>query len=222
MVGAESPRAQIRHAEAAIASSDDPKDPDNSFSWPNGGCVAILANTVAGIIGNVRSGDRTREIPVSLYITTYLTTSNMGPVFGASIFQYLSWRWRFLHRAYLDGRLLPSVSDRATGKPIPEARLYAAIIGGIVGNTGGMFEYAWTSYSSLPFIAPTIGLAMVGFGSNAVVISIVTYLLDAYAHFAGSAIGAVGLVENAFIAVLPLATQGLYNNLGHHWASFFC
>jgi hypothetical protein len=105
------------------------------------------------------------------------------------------------------------------GTPIPEARLYAAIIGGLVGNTGGMFVYAWTSYPSIPFIAPAIGLAMVGFGSNAVVISIVTYLLDAYAHFAGSAIAAVGLGENLFIAVLPLATQSMYTNLGYHWAS---
>ncbi|RAL08901.1 MFS general substrate transporter [Aspergillus homomorphus CBS 101889] len=313
-----------------------------------GGCVAILANTVAGVIGNIWSGDRARTLPISLYITIYMISSSIGPVVGASIFEYLSWRWigyieliwtgvlfpvfllafpetrasaiqskrarklgrtteaatelknetqgsagllirlsesikRPLYMLFTEsvvfvatlwsafslgtiyvftqsaeqvfnglygwnatqagyvqaaivigelfGFVLCQVCNRwyfasasrnpeIPGKPIPEARLYAAIIGGVLGNTGGMLIYAWTAYRSLPFIAPAIGLAMVGMGSTAVVISIVTYLLDAYAHLAGSAIAAVGLGENVFLALLPLATQSMYTTLGFHWASF--
>ncbi|KAF7116162.1 hypothetical protein CNMCM5793_004182 [Aspergillus hiratsukae] len=59
----------------------------------SGGCVAILANTVAGIISNVFVGNRARTVPMSMYITTYLVSSSMGPVVGASIYQFLSWRW---------------------------------------------------------------------------------------------------------------------------------
>ncbi|RAH71413.1 MFS general substrate transporter [Aspergillus aculeatinus CBS 121060] len=316
----------------------------------SGGCVAILANTVAGVIGNIWSGDRARTLPISLYITIYMTSSSMGPVLGAAIFQHLTWRWISYIELIWTGLLFPvfllafpetrpsaiqekrarklghgtgdtaakqttasptqktkiltrlgesikrpvtmlftesvvfvatlwsafglgtiyiftqsaeqvfnglygwnatqagyvqvaivvgelcgfvlclicnrwyfasaSRNHEVPGKPIPEARLYAALVGGLLGNTGGMLIYAWTAYPSIPFIAPTIGLAMVGMGSNAIVISIVTYLLDAYAHLAGSAIAAVGLGENLFLAFLPLATQSMYNTLGYHWASF--
>ncbi|KAE8136355.1 MFS general substrate transporter [Aspergillus pseudotamarii] len=315
----------------------------------SGGCVAILANTVAGVIGNIWSGERARTLPISLYITIYMASSSMGPVLGAAIFQHLSWRWigyieliwtgvlfpvfllafpetrasviqgqrarkadhstddtevkptpgtgetakllmrlsdsikrpimmlftesvvfvatlwsafslgtiyvftqsaeqvfnglygwnatqaGYIQAAIVVGELIGFViclicnrwyfasatrNQEIPGEPIPEARLYAAVIGGLLGNTGGMLIYAWTAYPSLPFIAPAIGLAMVGMGSNAVVISIVTYLLDAYAHLASSAIAAVGLGENLFLAILPLATQSIYNTLGYHWASF--
>ncbi|KAF7585391.1 hypothetical protein BBP40_011036 [Aspergillus hancockii] len=83
----------------------------------------------------------------------------------------------------------------------------------------GMFVYAWTSYSFLPWIAPAIGLAMVGAGTTCVVVSIAYYLVDAYSKYAGSAVGAIGLGENIFIAFLPLAAQSMYTNLGFQWAS---
>lgn len=59
-----------------------------------------------------------------------------------------------------------------------------------------MFLYAWTSYPFIPWIAPAIGLAMVGFGTTGVVVSITNYLADAYSKYAGSAVGAIGLGEN--------------------------
>jgi MFS family permease len=105
------------------------------------------------------------------------------------------------------------------GTPIPEARLYVSVVAGLVGVAGGMFVYGWTSYPSIPWIAPTIGLAMVGFGIDVVVISIADYIMDSYAKYAGSAIAAVVLGENVFSAFLPLATQSMYGNLGYRWAS---
>lgn len=103
--------------------------------------------------------------------------------------------------------------------PIPEARLYAAIVGGFFGVTGGMFVYAWAAYPSIHWIGITTGLCMVGFGTTAVVISIANYLVDAYAKYAASALGAVGFVENLSIAFLPLAAPALYTDLGFQWAS---
>lgn len=105
------------------------------------------------------------------------------------------------------------------GQPIPEARLYMSIIGGFVGMTGGMFVYAWTSYPYLPWIAPAIGLAMVGFGINVVIIAIADYITDAYSKYAASAVAAVAFGENIFSAFLPLAAQPMYTNMGYHWAS---
>jgi MFS family permease len=105
------------------------------------------------------------------------------------------------------------------GIPIPEARLYAAVLGGLSGGTGGMLVFGWTSLPLVPWIAPLIGLAMVGFGTTAIIVSNANYLIDAYSHYAASALGAVGLMENMTIAFLPLVTTAMYNNLGFNWAS---
>ncbi|KAL5335571.1 major facilitator superfamily domain-containing protein [Aspergillus crustosus] len=105
------------------------------------------------------------------------------------------------------------------GTPIPETRLYLAVAGGIIGMSGGMFVYGWTSYPYLPWIAPAIGLAMVGAGSMLVVTGVSDYITDAYSMYAGSAFGAVAAMENIFSAFFPLATQSLYGTLGLNWAS---
>ncbi|KOS44939.1 hypothetical protein ACN38_g4133 [Penicillium nordicum] len=110
-------------------------------------------------------------------------------------------------------------NTEAPGTPIPEARLHASIIGGFFGVTGGMFVYGWTSYTSIHWMAPTVGLAMVGFGTTAVIVGNANYLIDAYSKYAASALGAVGFVENISIAFLPLAAAAMYTNLGFQWAS---
>ncbi|KAJ0421160.1 major facilitator superfamily domain-containing protein [Aspergillus carlsbadensis] len=306
-----------------------------------GGCVAILANTAAGVIGNVWETEWARSIPVSLYIVGYMAGSSAGPVVGAVIFQFLSWRWigymqliwfgalfpvyyfffresradvilarRPLSKEDTEGRTenpanisfkdvitsatrpillfstepvlfvstlwssftvgtlflftqsveqvftdlygwsvhgtgyvqaaivigeclgwtLTFVSRKlyfasaarnteAPGTPIPEARLYMAVIGGVLGISGGMFMYAWTSYQHIPWIAPAISLAMVGAGSVLVVTGVSDYVVDAYSTYAGSAIGAVATGENLFSAFLPLATMSMYRTLGLNWAS---
>lgn len=105
------------------------------------------------------------------------------------------------------------------GTSIPEARLYPSVIGGFFGVIGGMLMYGWTSYSTIHWMAPIVGLVMVGFGTTAVVVSIANYLIDAYSKYAASALGAVGLVENASLAFLPLAATAMYSGLGFQWAS---
>ena len=311
----------------------------------SGGCVQLLSNAVAGMISNVFQGDRARSVPISLYVTTYLAATSMGPVVGSSILQFLSWRWigyieliwtgacfplfiialpesrgsvillakakRLRHEgkeaytaeelnhtplyqvivksvqrplymfctepvvfvatlwaafslgtiylftqsveqvygelygwdavqagyvqvAIVVGEILgwglsvysnrwyyasAARNTEVPGTPIPEARLYPSVIGGFFGVIGGMFMYGWTSYSTIHWIVPTIGLAMVGFGTTAVVVSIANYLIDAYSKYATSALGAVGLVENTSIAFLPLVSTVLYTDLRFQWAS---
>ncbi|RAK89225.1 hypothetical protein BO79DRAFT_146509 [Aspergillus costaricaensis CBS 115574] len=81
------------------------------------------------------------------------------------------------------------------------------------------FVYAWTSYSSLPWIAPTIGLTLVGAGSACVVTGVSDYVVDSYSQFPGSAMGAVAAGENIFSAMLPLASMSMYRVMGYQWAS---
>ncbi|PYH97624.1 putative MFS multidrug transporter [Aspergillus ellipticus CBS 707.79] len=306
----------------------------------SGGCVPLMSDAVAGIVSNVFRGDRARSIPISLYVTVYLASTSIGPVVGASILQFLPWRWiayleaiwtaalfpvlavglpesrgeailqnsekclrpeshNKIDRTHLHQVVIKSMSrplsmlctdlvvfvaalwaafslgtiyvftqsveqvykalygwdvvqagyvqvaivigeilgcalcistnrwyydsakrnTEVPSTPIPETRLYPSIIGGFFGVTGGMLVYGWTSYSSVHWIAPTVGLTMVGFGTTAVIIGNASYLIDAYSRYAASALGAVGLVENVSIAFLPLATPAMYTDLGFHWAS---
>jgi MFS family permease len=311
----------------------------------SGGCVPLMSDAVASIASNVFHGDQARTIPISLYVLVYLGATSLGPVVGASILQFLHWRWighielavtaalfpvffsclsesrgsvilrsksrnlqlqgievctaedaqrtslreavfrsllrplymlltesvvlvaavwaafilgtiylfthsvgqiyqelygwstvqtGYVQGAIVVGEILGTVLSLSTnhwyyssaarntevpGTPIPEARLYAAAIGGFFGVTGGMFVYGWAAYPSVHWVAITVGLTMVGFGTTAVVISIANYLIDAYSKYAASALAAVGLVENMAIAFLPLASSALYTNLGFQWAS---
>ncbi|KAF9884956.1 hypothetical protein FE257_000865 [Aspergillus nanangensis] len=304
----------------------------------SGGCVAILANTVAGVIGNLWETEWDRSVPVSLFILGYMAGSSIGPVMGAAIFQSLGWRWisymqliwfgalfpvfyfffyesrgsailaqrartkrgpeakslKLNYRGLIDSAKRPVIlvftepvlfvstlwsaftvgtlflftqsveqvfmelygwnvsqtgfvqcsivigecvgwslnfisrhlyfasasrNKETPGTPIPEARLYMAILGGVFGISGGMFTYAWTSYPDFPWIAPAISLGMVGAGSVLVVNGVSDYVVDAYSQYSGSAMGAVATGENLFSAFLPLATMSMYGRLGLQWAS---
>lgn len=165
--------------------------------------------------------------------TIYLFTESVREVYGL-LYGWTAVQAGFVQSAIVIGEILGAGLSLSTnlwyhasaarntecpGTPIPEARLYPAIIGGLFGVTGGMFVYGWAAYPSIPWIVVTIGLTMVGFGTTAVVVSIANYLIDAYSKYAASALAAVGLVENMSIAFLPLAASALYTKLGFHWAS---
>lgn len=104
------------------------------------------------------------------------------------------------------------------GKAVPEARLYFAVPGSLV-FTAGMFWYGWSSYSSVHWIVPTLGIGCVGLGIYEIYMAVVNYLADAYEKYAASALSAASLGRNTFGAFLPLASQALYTNLGFQWAS---
>ena len=105
------------------------------------------------------------------------------------------------------------------GVPIPEARLPLSIVASLIGLTGGLFWYAWSSFARVHWILPTIGLAIVGFGIMVIITTVSLYITDAYTKYAGSAIAAVVVGENMFAACLPLATKAMYTKLGFQWAS---
>nr|OQO19463.1 hypothetical protein B0A51_14405 [Rachicladosporium sp. CCFEE 5018] len=315
----------------------------------SGGCVSLLANTIASVIADVWETDEERSLPVGLYILMYLAGNTLGlPIFGG-VTQYLpTWRWIFYIQLIIYGSLLPffwyfiqetrssvilrrrakylrrttgqkiyteadldappilqvlaksasrplyllcteplliantlwsafcfgtvflftqstaivftslyeweeysvayvngavvigeifgwcatllstklylasaARNTECPGKPIPEARLYVSIFGSFFGVVGGMFVYAWTSYPTVPWIAPAIGLAMVGFGIQTVVSAVADYILDAYAAsgYAASAVSACAAGESLTAAFLPFATNAMYARLGLQWAS---
>ncbi|UPX16644.1 uncharacterized protein EKO05_0007034 [Ascochyta rabiei] len=105
------------------------------------------------------------------------------------------------------------------GNPLPEARLYLSIPASFVGLTGGLFFFAWSSFPDIPWIVPSIALGFVGFGMFLCTVALTTYIVDAYAKYAASAVAGVAFLENFMAAFLPLATQSMYRTLGFNWAS---
>jgi MFS family permease len=122
----------------------------------------------------------------------------------------------------VQNKIFSRAATAHAGQPntrLPEVRLYLSIPASFLGLAGGLFWYGWTSYSFLPWILPSIGLGLIGFGTMVVMQAIMMYITDAYAKYAGSASAAVCFGENIFAAFLPLAAISMYTNLGFHWAS---
>lgn len=104
------------------------------------------------------------------------------------------------------------------GIPIPESILHISIPSTVIGLSGGLFMYGWSTLGS-HWIVPTIGLTLIGYGIMTIVISASVYVTDSYAGYAASAIAAVAFGENTFAAFLPLAAKPMYIRLGYQWAS---
>ena len=82
-------------------------------------------------------------------------------------------------------------------------------------------DSAWTADPSITWVAPTVGLAMVGFSTQVVINGLADYVVDAYAPstFTASAVSGVAFAEDIFAAFLPLSTEPMYTSLGFPWAS---
>lgn len=104
------------------------------------------------------------------------------------------------------------------GKPEPEARITLVPIGGVLLPIG-LFVYGWTAEYNVHWIAPIIGLGIIGLGSIMIFMSTVLYLIDAFGVYAASALAANTLVRSLGGAFLPLAGLPLYENLGAGWGN---
>ncbi|KAH8078023.1 polyamine transporter [Filobasidium floriforme] len=106
-----------------------------------------------------------------------------------------------------------------TGTPNPEARWWISLYGIWLMPLGLMIS-AWTSYAYLPWIAPLIGFACVGFGFFCIINAILTYVVDGYGHYASSALAGVVFVRNIVGAIFPLFGRQMFERLGNQWALF--
>ena len=104
------------------------------------------------------------------------------------------------------------------GIPIPEARLYMSVPGTLLAVVGFLI-YGWTAYSDTHWMAPTVGIALVGCGSFLMAAAVAMYVSDCYSKYVASAFGGVSFGENLMAGLLPLSTRTMYTNLGPHWAS---
>ncbi|PYH95722.1 MFS transporter [Aspergillus ellipticus CBS 707.79] len=100
----------------------------------------------------------------------------------------------------------------------PEARLYFVCFEAVLMPIG-LFWFGWTSYSSIPWISPTLAIGCATMGIFAVYLAVFNYLADTYHRYASSAIAAQSCCRNLLGGVFPLVTNAMFTNLGYPGAS---
>ena len=106
------------------------------------------------------------------------------------------------------------IVEKHGGIAPPEARLPAAIVGGIALPVG-LFWFAWTNYPTLPWEASVAAGIPFGFGMVLVFLAVMNYLIDAYTIFAASALAANSVLRSCFGAAFPLFTVSQSRNHRH-------
>uniref|UniRef100_A0A060T6E5 ARAD1B15224p n=1 Tax=Blastobotrys adeninivorans TaxID=409370 RepID=A0A060T6E5_BLAAD len=82
----------------------------------------------------------------------------------------------------------------------------------------GLFIFAWTSYPSVSWVGPTLAGLPAGVGFILIYNSANNYIVDAYQHYAASALAAKTFVRSMWGAAVPLFTIQMYHRLGYEWA----
>lgn len=102
----------------------------------------------------------------------------------------------------------------------PEHRLpYILTLPGAIGLPIGVFIYGWTTYYGVHWIVPIIATSLIGLGNLTAMMTIQTYLVDAFTVHAASAIAANTVLRSIFGAVLPLSGLSMYDALGLGWGN---
>ncbi|KAF2472910.1 MFS general substrate transporter [Lindgomyces ingoldianus] len=99
-----------------------------------------------------------------------------------------------------------------------EKRLIPAMYGSVL-ITSSIFWVGWTAKPSINYLSPIFGTAIFVWGGLHVLISLVTYLFDAYPP-AGtlSALTAAACTRIAVAGIIPLVIIQAFMNLGGNWA----
>lgn len=102
------------------------------------------------------------------------------------------------------------------GKPLPEQRLPLMMAVGWL-MPAGIFVFAWTNSPNIHWIAPFIGISMMGAGFFVIFQGCLNYLVDTFTKFAASAIAANTFTRSIFAGTFPLFSEIMFKKLGVHW-----
>lgn len=109
---------------------------------------------------------------------------------------------------------------QATGSATPENRLELVLsMPGAILLPVGIFIYGWTTDKEIHWIVPIIATSFVGLGNLTGMMTIQTYLVDAFTIHAASAIAANTVLRSIFGAFLPLAGLDMFDALGLGWGN---
>ena len=112
------------------------------------------------------------------------------------------------------------VKHQNNGGAKPEHRLMLRLtVPGAISLPIGVFVYGWTTYYKVHWIVPIIFTSTIGLGNLTAMMTIQTYLIDAFTVHAASAIAANTILRSIFGAFLPLAGRDMYDALGLGWGN---
>lgn len=101
---------------------------------------------------------------------------------------------------------------RAAGlKPRPESRLYHAMVGAGLFPIGAII-LAWTGRPHIHWLAPCIGLAIIGAAILPAYLAIFLYLADVYEIWSSSALACQSLCRNISVGAMTLFAAPLYEH----------
>ncbi|KAJ4255991.1 hypothetical protein NW762_009065 [Fusarium torreyae] len=111
-------------------------------------------------------------------------------------------------------QLLYNKAYHAAGnRAVPEKRLPPMMIGSVI-FSGGQFLIGWTAQKDIHWIAPCIGLVLLGTGFFTIFQAALNYLVDTFTMYAASAVAANTFLRSCFAAAFPLVVGPLYHNIG--------
>ncbi|KAJ4331474.1 hypothetical protein N0V95_009879 [Ascochyta clinopodiicola] len=109
--------------------------------------------------------------------------------------------------------LYNKVYHAAGDRAVPEARLPPMMLGSVL-FASGQFVMGWTADPKFPWIAPVIGLVMLGTGFFTIFQAALNYLVDTFTEHAASAVAANTFLRSCFAGAFPLVVSPLYHNIG--------
>lgn len=120
---------------------------------------------------------------------------------------------------FFDGRYTRIMNEN-NGKPVPEERLPAMMIGSFA-FAGGLFWLGWAGDypDKVHWIVPTIGAAPIGFGLIVIFLPSINYIIECYLVLAASALAGNAFLRSAFAAAFPLFAKQMFVNMEIKWAS---
>ncbi|KAJ5418635.1 MFS transporter [Penicillium crustosum] len=99
----------------------------------------------------------------------------------------------------------------------PEERLVPMMIGSIL-MPAGIFWFAWTSNTSLPWAPQVVSGVFIGCGILLIFLQGMNYIIDVYKVMANSAISINAMFRGLLGAGFPLFASYMFDNLGVPWA----
>lgn len=158
-----------------------------------------------------------------LFLTTVSSTfrKTYGQSVGVSTLHYLAMLLGFILSVVLSGKAMDRLYHRLSKNgTFPEARMpYLAASGSIL--PAGLLLYGWTAQYKVFWLAPDVGLFLVGVGILAPLIAIQHYILDCYSKrgFAASAMAGMNVLRFLAGFAFPLCADGLFEGLGLGWGN---
>lgn len=116
----------------------------------------------------------------------------------------------------LNTRFYVTKMNQNYGRPVPEARLPPMMLGSLL-FVAGLFIFAWTGRADMPWIAPCIGIFLLGAGFFTIFQAALNYLIDTFQRYAASAVAANTFLRSVFAGSFPLFITPMLSSLGIGW-----